>query len=203
MECNTGPFEGCNAGPLLQVFVVMRQDRGYYTFPPTVRMWRKGNTHTLSVGITKLSIIRSDWLHSLQLKMEKLYTVSKNKTWSWLRLELLIAKFRLKLKKAGKTTRPFRYDLNHIPYDYTVEVTNRFKVLDLIGRVLKNYGQRFVTFYRRQWSRPSPRKRNAKSKMVVWGGLRNSCEKKISKRQRRKEKIYPFQCRVPKNSKER
>ena len=50
--------------------------------------------------------------------------------------ELLIAKFRFKLKKAGKTTRPFRYDLNQIPYDLdTVEVTNRFKGLDLIGRV--------------------------------------------------------------------
>ena len=49
--------------------------------------------------------------------------------------ELLIAKFRLKLKKVGKTTRPFRYDLNQISYDYTVEVTNRFKALDLIGRV--------------------------------------------------------------------
>ena len=49
--------------------------------------------------------------------------------------ELLIAKFRLKLKKAGKTTSPFRYDLNKIPYDYTVEVTNRFKGLDLIHRV--------------------------------------------------------------------
>ena len=49
--------------------------------------------------------------------------------------ELLIAKFRLKLKKAGKTTRPFRYDLNQIPYDYTVEVRNRFKGLDLIDRV--------------------------------------------------------------------
>ena len=48
--------------------------------------------------------------------------------------ELLIAKFRLKLKKAGKTSRPFRYDLNQIPYDYTVEVTNRFKGLDLIDR---------------------------------------------------------------------
>ena len=46
--------------------------------------------------------------------------------------ELLIAKFRLKLKKVGKTTRPFRYDLNKIPYDYTVEVRNRFKGLDLI-----------------------------------------------------------------------
>ena len=49
--------------------------------------------------------------------------------------ELLIAKFRLKLKKVGKTTRPFKYDLNQIPYDYTVEVTNRFKGLDIIDRV--------------------------------------------------------------------
>ena len=49
--------------------------------------------------------------------------------------EPLIAKFRLKLKKIGKTTRPFRYDLNQIPYDYTVEVINRFKGLDLIGRM--------------------------------------------------------------------
>ena len=63
--------------------------------------------------------------------------------------ELLIAKFRLKLKKVGKTTRPLRYDLNQIPYDYTVEVMNRFKGLDMI-ECLKNYGQRFVTLYRRQ-----------------------------------------------------
>ena len=63
--------------------------------------------------------------------------------------ELLIAKFRFKLKKVGKTTRPFRYDLNQIPYDCTVEVKNRFKVLDLI-ECLMNYGQRFVTLYRRQ-----------------------------------------------------
>ena len=75
--------------------------------------------------------------------------------------ELLIDKFRLKLKKVWKTTRPFRYDLNQIPYDYTVEVTNRFKILDL-KECQKNYGQRFVTLYRRQWSKPSPRKRNAK-----------------------------------------
>ena len=71
--------------------------------------------------------------------------------------ELLIAKFRLKLKKVGETTRPFRYDLNQIPYDYTVEVTDRFKGLDLI-ECLKNYGWRWVTLYRRQWSRPIPRK---------------------------------------------
>ena len=60
--------------------------------------------------------------------------------------ELLIAKFRLKLKKVGKTTRPFKYDQNQIPYDYTVEVTNRFKGLDRI-ECLKNYGQKFVTLY--------------------------------------------------------
>ena len=63
--------------------------------------------------------------------------------------ELLITKFRLKLKKVWKTTRPFRYDLNQIPYDYTVEVRNRFKGLDLI-ECLMNYGMRFVTLYRRQ-----------------------------------------------------
>ena len=66
--------------------------------------------------------------------MEKLYTVSKNRTWSS-DVQLLIAKFRLKLKKIGENTRPFRYDLNQIPYDYTVEVTNRFKGLDLVDRV--------------------------------------------------------------------
>ena len=69
--------------------------------------------------------------------MEKLCTVSTNKTRADCGSdhERLIAKFRLKLKKVGKTTRPFRYDLNQIPYDYTVEVRNRFKGLDLIDRV--------------------------------------------------------------------
>ena len=77
--------------------------------------------------------------------------------------KLLIAKFRLILKKVWKTTRPFRYDLNQIPYDYTVEVRNRLKGLDLIDReCLMNYGMRFMTLYRRQGSRPSPWKRNAK-----------------------------------------
>ena len=68
-------------------------------------------------------------------KMEKLYTVSKNKTGICCGSdhELLNAKFRLKLKKVGKTTRPFRYDLSQIPCDYTVEVRNRFKGLDLMS----------------------------------------------------------------------
>ena len=69
--------------------------------------------------------------------------------------EVLIAKFRLKLKKVAKIPRPFRYDLNQIPYDYTVEVRNRFKGLGLIDRVPDD-------LYRRQGSRPSPWKRNAK-----------------------------------------
>ena len=92
---------------------------------------------TLHMDITRWSKLKSDWLYSLQPKMEKLYTVNRNKTRSdcgWDH-ELLIAKFRLKLKKERKTTRPFRYDLNQIPYDYTMEVTNRFKGLDLIDRV--------------------------------------------------------------------
>ena len=72
--------------------------------------------------------------------------------------ELLITKFRLKLKKVGKATRPFRYDLSQIPYDYAVEVRNRFKGLDLIDRVPVE----LWTLYRRQGSRPSPWKRNAK-----------------------------------------
>ena len=69
--------------------------------------------------------------------MGKLYTVNKTKPGadSGSDHELLIAKFRLKLKKVGKTTRPFRYDLNEIPYDYTVKVINRFKRPDLIDRV--------------------------------------------------------------------
>ena len=88
--------------------------------------------------------------------MEKLYTVSKTRLEADCGSdhEFLIAKFRLKLKKVGKITRPFRYDLNQIPYNFTVEVTNRFKGLDLINRVPEDLrfvpGQRFMTLYRRQ-----------------------------------------------------
>ena len=112
--------------------------------------------------------------------MEKLYTVNKNKTRSCCGSdhELLIAKFRLKLKKVGKTTRPFRYELNQIPYDYTVEVRNRFKGLDLIDRVpdeLWNEVRDIV----QQTDQDHPHGREMqKSKMAVWGGLTNSCEKK-------------------------
>ena len=73
----------------------------------------------------------------MQPKMEKLYTVTKTRPGADCGSdhELLIAKFRLKLKNVGKTARPFRYDLNQIPYNYTVEMTNRFNGLDLIYRM--------------------------------------------------------------------
>ena len=78
--------------------------------------------------------------------------------------ELIIAKFRLKLKQVGKTTRPFRYDLNQIPYDYTVEVTNRFKGLDMIDRVPEELWTEVHNIVQEAVIKPSPRKRNAKRK---------------------------------------
>ena len=92
---------------------------------------------TLHMDITRWSTLKSDWLYSLQPQMRKLYTVSKTRPGvdCGSDHELLIAKFRLQLKKVGKTTRPFMYDLNQIPCDYTVKVTNNFKWLDLIDRV--------------------------------------------------------------------
>ena len=90
--------------------------------------------------------------------------------------ELIIAKFRLKLKKVGKTTRPFRYDLNQIPYNYTVEVTNRFKVLDQIDSAWRTMdrGSWYCTEGRDQ-DHPQ-RKEMQKGQMVVCVGLTNSCE---------------------------
>ena len=90
--------------------------------------------------------------------MEKLYTINKTRPADCgSNHELLIARFRLKLKKVGKSTGP-----NQIPYDYTVEVTNRFKGLDLIDRVPDELWMEVRVLYRRQVSRPSPWKRNAK-----------------------------------------
>ena len=104
--------------------------------------------------------------------------------------ELLIAKFKLKLKKVGKTTRPFRYDLNQIPYDYTVEVRNKFKGLDLIDRVPDELRTEVHDIVPGDRDQDHPHgKEMKKSKMAVWGGLTNSCEKKRSEKQRRKGKI--------------
>ena len=101
--------------------------------------------------------------------------------------ELLIAKFRLKLKKVWKTTRLFSHDLNQIPYDYTVEVRNGFKGLDLI-ECLMNYGQRFVTWYRRQGSRPSPLKRCKKAKWLSGEALQIAVKRREVKSKGEKER---------------
>ena len=117
----------------------------------------KQHEKTLHMDITSWSTLKSDWLYFFAARDgEVLYSQQKQD-----QKELLIAKFRLKLKKVGKTNRPFRYDLNQTLSDYTVEVRNRFKGLNLM-EYLMSYGQRFVTFYRKQGSRPSPRKRNAR-----------------------------------------
>ena len=98
------------------------------------------------------------------------------------------------MEKVGKTTRPFRYDLNQIPIDYTVEVTNRFKGLDLIDRVPDKLWTEVRDIVQETGIKTIPmEKKCKKTKMAVWGGLTNSCEKKRSKKQRRKGKIYPFE----------
>ena len=99
-------------------------------------------------------------------------------------------KFRLKLKKVGKTTRPFRYDLNQIPYDYTVEVRNRFKRLDLIDGVPDELWTEVCDIVQETGIKTIPKKKKCKkAKWLSEGGLTNSCEKKGSEKQRRKGKI--------------
>ena len=102
--------------------------------------------------------------------------------------ELLIDIFRLKLKKVGETTRPFRYDLNQIPYNYTGEVTNRFKGLDLTDRVPEVLWTRFMTLYGRQESRPSPRKRCKKAKWLSEEALQIAVKRREAKSKGEKER---------------
>ena len=116
--------------------------------------------------------------------------------------ELLIAKFRLKLKKVWKITRSFRYDLNQIPYDYTVEMTNRFKGLDLIDRVPEELWMEFSDIIQEAVIKTIPKKK--KCKKAKWFSEKAlQIAEKISERQRRKGKIHPSECSVPKNSKEK
>ena len=100
----------------------------------------------------------------------------------------------------GKTTRSFRYDLNQILHDYTVEVRNRFKGLDMI-RVLDELWMEVHDIVQETGIKTILRKRKAKKQMIVCGGLTNSCEKNRSKKQRRKGKIFPFECRIARRDK--
>ena len=191
--------------------------------------------------------------------MEKLYTVSKNKTWSWLWLRSSIShrKFasgsdgkesacnvedlgsipgvgtspggghgtlvflpgespwtesigsprgghnwatKHSTKKTGKNTRPVRYDLNQIPYEFAVKVTNRFKGLDPVNRVPEELRTEVHILYRRWWTKPSQRKRKARRQSGIWGDFTNSGRRKRSGKQGREGKVRPIKCRVPKNS---
>ena len=107
------------------------------------------------------------------------------------------------MKKVGKTTRPFRYDLNQIPYDYTVEVTNKFKGLDLIDRVPEELYMEVHDIVQEAVIKTIPKKKKCKKVKWLSDKALQITEKKRSERQRRKGKIYPSECRVPKTSKER
>ena len=108
------------------------------------------------------------------------------------------------MKKVGKTTRPFRDDLNQISYAFTVEVTNRFKGLDLIDRVPDELWTEVPDTVQEAVIKTIPKKKKCKkAKWLSKDNLKISEKRKEGERQRRKGKIYPFECRVPKNSKER
>ena len=123
--------------------------------------------------------------------MEKLYTVNKIRPGADCGSdhELLNTKFRVKLKTVGKTARPFRSELNKIPYDYTVEVRNRFKGLDLIDRVPDELWNEVCDIVQETGIKTIPMKKKGKKAKWLTGGLTNSCEKKTSEKQRRKGKI--------------
>ena len=124
--------------------------------------------------------------------MEKLYTVNKKRPGADCGSdhELLIAKFRLKLKNGGKTTRPFRYDLNQIPYDYTVEVRNRFKGLDLIDRVPDELWNEVRDIVQETGIKTIPlEKKCKKAKWLSGEALRIAVKRREVKKQRRKGKI--------------
>ena len=134
--------------------------------------------------------------------METLYTVSKTGLGADCGSdhEVLIGKFRLKLKKVGKTTRPFRYDLNQIPYDYTVKVRNiqgirsdtmPGELWTEVRDIVQETGKKTI-----------PKKK--KWKKAKWLSEENlQIAEKRREAKGKGDKIYPFECRVPKNSKER
>ena len=121
--------------------------------------------------------------------------------------ELLIAKFRLKLKKVGKTTRPFRYYLNQIPYDYTAEVRNRFKGLDLIDKVpdelwVDTHDTAQETGIETICKKTKCKKPKWLSEEALQIAVKRQ-EVKSKEEKKKKRKDFEFECRVPKKSKER
>ena len=148
------------------------------------------------MDIKRWSTPKSDWLYSLQPKMEKLYTKlytkSKNMTRSWFGSdhELLIAIFRLTLNKVRKTTRSFRYDLNQIPNDYTVKVRNRFKELDLIDRVPDELWSEVCDIVQETWIKTIPKTKKCKqAKWLSEEALQIAVKKEKQKAKEKKKDI--------------
>ena len=137
--------------------------------------------------------------------MEQLYTSAKARLGADCGSdhELLIAKFGLTLKKVGKSTRPFRYDLNQISDDYTVEVMNGFKGLDLVDRVPKELWTGVCDIVQEVVTKTIPKKKRCRKAKWLSEEPLQIAEKRREVKGKGKGKIYPFECRVPKNSKER
>ena len=113
-----------------------------------------------------------------------------------------MARLRLKLKKVGKTTRPFRYDLNQIPYNFTVEVRNRFKGPDLIDRVPDELCTEVCDMVQETRIMVLMEKKCIKAKWLSGEAVQIAVKRKEAKA-KKKRKDIPFECRLPKNSKER
>ena len=137
--------------------------------------------------------------------MEKLYTVRKTRPGvdCGSDHELLIAKFRLKLKKVGKTTRPFRYDLNQLSYDYSVKVTNRFKGLDLIDRVPEELWTEIPDILQEVVIKTVPKKKKCKKAKWLSEEVLQIAEKRREVKGKGERERYTQECRIPRNSKER
>ena len=142
------------------------------------------------MDITRWSIPKSDWLLFFSWRWRSSIQSAKTRPVadSGSEHQLLIGKFSLKLKKVHKTTRPFRYDLNKISYDHSVKVTNRFKGLYLVDRVPEELWKRFIILYRRQWLKPSPRKKAWKNTKRLSEEALQISEERRNKRQWRKGK---------------
>ena len=134
-----------------------------------------------------------------------MYIVSKNKTGADCGSdhELLIAKFRLKLKKVGKITRPFRYDLNQIPYDYTVEVTNRFKGLHMIDREPDELWMEVRDIVQQTGIKTIPKKKKCKKAKWLSEEALQIAEKRRAAEGKGEKERYTHLNAVPKSSKER
>ena len=116
------------------------------------------------MDITRWSTLKSDWLYSCSQRWRSSIQAAKTRPGADCGSdhELLIAKFTLKLKKVGKTTRPFRYELNQIPYNYTVEVTNRFKGLHLIDRMCEEQWMEVCDILQETGIKTIPKKKKCK-----------------------------------------